>query len=330
MKLLRILTGIHAGATIPLGAGDHRVGSDDDADVQISDWQYPALTITIAVDGSASAQRPTSGDAEAAFVPLVDFAPQRFEDVVLCLGPESGTWPSDLDLMNKLLVKQDESIVNMKRVVALSNVEISIGRRKVTAFTLTGVVLALLFAAMSGLSMVRNTQASEASDIAAVTRRVDGSLETAGVKGLTAEPRGSTVMVVGMVASPAEDTGVRAVLNKFDARVVQGHYDVASSIASNIEETLAVPGAQVRYSGHGAFTVYGEVQSLSGLNDAIARVRADLDPNVKGINVQATEKPPGETSVPFTTMMADGTFKYLQTPDGVKHFNVEDTADQNP
>ncbi|MEX3816115.1 hypothetical protein AB3X96_38820 [Paraburkholderia sp. BR13439] len=331
MKLLRILTGIHAGASIPLGAGDYRVAADDDADVQISDWQHAPLTITIAVDGGASAQRQTDAEAsmEAAFVPLADYAPQRFEDVVLCLGPENSEWPSDVELLNKLLVKEDESVVNMKRLVALSNVEIGIGRRRVSAFTLVGIALGVLLIATVGLSMVRNTQASEGSDTAATARRIESQLDASGIKGLNVQPQGSSVVVSGMVASPSDDLGARAVLDKFDANVVQRHYDVASALAQSIQETLAVPGAQVRYTNHGAFTIYGDVASLSGLNDAIARVRADLDPNVKRLDVAATERPPAESSVPFTTMMSDGTYKYLQTPDGVKHFNVEDTAEQN-
>jgi type III secretion protein D len=328
MKLLRILTGVHAGASIPLAAGDHRIAGDDDADVQISDWQNAPLTITIAVDGGASAQRQSDADAQSTFLPLADFAPQRFNDIVLCLGPESGAWPSDLELMNELLVGQDESLVNMKRLVALSNVELGIGRRRVSAFALAGVVLAVLLVGLTGLSAVRNTQASEASDVGSTARRVETMLTSAGIKGLTVQQQGSAVMVSGMVSSPSDDMGVRAVLDKFDANIVQRHYDIASALAQSIQETLAVPGAQVRYAGRGAFTVYGEVASLSGLNDAIARVRADLDPNVKRLDVQATEKPPSETSVPFTTMMTNGTFKYLQTPDGVKHFYVEDAPDQ--
>lgn len=122
MKLLRILTGVHAGAELRLSAGAHRIGADDDADIRISDWRGPDLVLTVDDSGVVSArsvtpepatvaaeelalsadggeaadtsrtQADSSAAADASAAPdtstvlLVDYVPMQFGDTVICIG----------------------------------------------------------------------------------------------------------------------------------------------------------------------------------------------------------------------------------------------------
>ncbi|MCA3931849.1 FHA domain-containing protein [Burkholderia sp.] len=47
MKLLRILTGHHAGAQVHLEPGAYRVGADDDADIQLTDWRGADVLLVV-------------------------------------------------------------------------------------------------------------------------------------------------------------------------------------------------------------------------------------------------------------------------------------------
>lgn len=66
MKLLRILTGVHAGAELRLSPGTHRIGPDDDADIRISDWRGADVLLAVDADGVVSARRVAAETAEAA------------------------------------------------------------------------------------------------------------------------------------------------------------------------------------------------------------------------------------------------------------------------
>ncbi|MCR4468335.1 secretion protein [Burkholderia sp. SCN-KJ] len=69
MKLLRILTGHHAGAQVHLDAGAYRIGADDDADVQLTDWQGADVLLVVEPNGTVSCERldgSTAGVVDAA------------------------------------------------------------------------------------------------------------------------------------------------------------------------------------------------------------------------------------------------------------------------
>ncbi|WP_175865844.1 secretion protein [Burkholderia cepacia] len=57
MKLLRILTGHHAGAQVCLDPGVYRLGADADADIQLTDWQGADVLLVVEPNGVVSSQR---------------------------------------------------------------------------------------------------------------------------------------------------------------------------------------------------------------------------------------------------------------------------------
>ena len=122
MKQLRILTGIHAGATAPLGPGRYRIDADDDADIRITDWTGSSAVVEVGdsdvvtvrrlaaqaphVDASdeAGTQGPEAERVEdTAPVFMLDFLPMQFDQSVICIGPDDVEWPSDLALLSTLL-----------------------------------------------------------------------------------------------------------------------------------------------------------------------------------------------------------------------------------
>ena len=51
-KELRLLTGRHAGARVTLNAMPTVIGSDEQSDIQISDWDQPAMQVLRRDDGT--------------------------------------------------------------------------------------------------------------------------------------------------------------------------------------------------------------------------------------------------------------------------------------
>ncbi|MDE1144619.1 HrpD5 family protein [Paraburkholderia tropica] len=341
MKLLRILTGVHAGAQLQLAPGTHRIGADDDADIQLSDWRGTSALLHVDATGVVSAQRESGAsvseesardDAEVEAVKaaseappetvlLVDFVPMQFDEIVLCVGAADAAWPSDLDLLSMLLTRPAEA-------------KFAAARRKQRRYMGAVAAVFVLGLVVAAASLVTTTQMSRAAapdNAGERAQRVNAALASAQVRGLTARALGNTVVVSGMVATSADDDAVRALLDRVAPGGLSRNYDVAQNDARSIEDSLGIAGAHVRYDGDGNFAVTGTVASKADLSAALERVRADLDSNVKHIAVDVAESggfgSNASSTASYSEMISSDDVRYAQTPDGVKHIYAVDVPD---
>ena len=340
MKLLRILTGVHAGAQLQLTPGTHRIGADDDADIRLADWRGADTLLHVDASGVVSAQRlapgygaaqetqhaegaqqasgaPRSPAAQEEVVLLVDFVPMQFDDTILCVGADDAAWPSDLDLLSTLLTRPAEARFAAERKK----------RHRYVGAVAACFALGAVIVAVSLLTTTQMSRAALPHNADDRAQRVGEALAAAHVSGLHAHALGNTVVVTGMVATPADDQAVRTLLDRISENGISRNYDVAQNDARSIEDSLGIAGAHVEYQGGGTFAVTGKVSSRTDLDAALARVRADLDGNVKGIVVQASESAgtvdaPNEAS--YSEMISSDDVKYAETPDGVKHIYAVD------
>ena len=346
-KLLRILTGMHAGAELRLGEGSYRVGADDDADIRISDWR--GMDVQLAVDATglvtarrmvpepelateestaaaadsseprlqAVAENGTVPEGEAPLDPgtvlLVDFVPMQFDDTVLCVGPADVVWPSDLELLSTLLSKPEED--NRRHAQSSSH-------RKIVGIVLGCSMLGAIIVIGSVLITMAVSRAAphDPSDLA---QRVNEQLVAAHMRELHARVQGSRVIVTGIVPTPDDDVAVRNLLGRLSPNAIVRQYDIAQIDVRNLEESLNTPGLQVKYSGHGVFDIEGAVPNPRDVDARLTRMRHDLSPNIKQLRVQVTQS---EDSMPapqaFSELMSSDGVRYAQTPDGVKHIYV--------
>jgi type III secretion protein D len=334
MKLLRILTGVHAGAQLQLTPGTHRVGADDDADIRLTDWRGADALLHVDASGVVSAQRvadaaavsaaqgadgqPAASLAGEEVVLLVDFVPMQFDDMILCIGADDAAWPSDLDLLSMLLARPAEARFAAERKK----------RRRYVGAVAACFVLGIVIVAGSLLTTTQMSRAALPRNADDRAQRVSEALAAAHLSGLQAHAVGSTVVVTGMVTSPADDDAVRTLLARVSPGGLARNYDVAQNDARSIEDSLGVAGAHVRYLGDGNFAVTGAVSSRADLDAALARVRADLDPNVKNIVVQVAENgnvaAGSAAPASYSEMISSDDVRYAQTPDGVKHIYAVD------
>lgn len=326
MKLLRILTGTHAGAQLQLAPGAHRIGTDDAADIRLTDWRGADLWLTVSDAGVVSAQAvasptgavdpgATSGPLEQ--ILLVDFVPMQFEGTILCVGDESGVWPSDYELLSTLLAAKPAA-------------KASPLRRRYLGIAAACFCVGAVIVTISVLSTAQMSRAALPPNGDDHARRVTEALAAAHIDGLNAHAVGDTVVVTGMLGSSADDSAVRQLLNRLAIAQVARQYDVAPEIARSIEDSLGVPGARVQYGGAGRFVIKGSVGNKNALDSAIARIRADLDPNVKDIVADVSESSGGANAsdgLAYSEMLSADGVQYAQTPDGVKHIYASDLPD---
>ncbi|KVL63423.1 HrpD5 family protein [Burkholderia ubonensis] len=332
MKLLRILTGLHAGAEIALGAGEHRIGAGDDAAIRITDWRDGDLLLSIDAQGTTRAQRAAPVPSETAADPfdadgspllMQDFVPVPFGETALCVGPADGAWPSDLELLATLWAPPPGADAARRGA-----------QRKLAACAAAGGALVAGLLAMGAMLASAHPNAPPPVEHAdALATRIGAELMRAGYAELHAAPRGAMVAVTGMVATPADDLAARKLLDRLAAHRVERQYDVAQDDAQSIGESLGASGtsgATVAYAGQGRFRVSGVVPDLARLRKAVERVRADVGPNVRAIEVDARQSGDAPVPVAYSGMLEIGDVRYIETPDGVKHVFAGAPADGAP
>ena len=107
MKVLRVLTGPHAGARVALADGHWTITNSVDSSrfpvvgtICLEDWTNDALVLDVENDVCTLHAAGTDS------LVWPDFEPRRYGDIVLCLGTEGFAWPDDLVLLAKLVAPE--------------------------------------------------------------------------------------------------------------------------------------------------------------------------------------------------------------------------------
>jgi type III secretion protein D len=320
MKQLRILTGRHAGAQLELNSRCYRIGSDEDADIQIIDWQSDSVTLQAGDDDMfhlALGMTGSSAAPQAVAEVMVDFVARRFQDVVLCIGPAAAPWPSDIQLLAGLMARDAPGTAAGKPQPG----------SRLPGWLPAGVAALL---ATVGVGIVHFSREAEAAtqpvataDIssAALADQVRRALEGSAGGLITVATSGRSVVVRGLVNHPSDVAALRERLTQFPAGRLVHTYASADDVAQRIADGLALPGLRVTHQGGGVFRVGGAAHDLERVRDSVAQLTRDLTPLAKRIEVDATALPPTD-HLPLSAVMVDEEIQYVQTRDGVKHLKV--------
>jgi type III secretion protein D len=310
MKSLRILTGHHAGAQLCLSNQQQRIGSDEEADIQISDWQHVSVILeTDEVSKMTTVlemQGPSAATAQNTLTTMLDFMPRRFGNVVLCVGPNDATWPNDLAMLERLMLPVAK-----------------VQRRFSTGLMVAGGAVTAAFAMISAIASggVQPPNMTKTSKAESLLVRVKAALQASGAAGLEIRQVEQGVQVEGMVADSSAASRVRASLHEFDNQHVLQRYATATDVIRAISDAAGSVGVHVDYLGAGAFVVKGHTADLGRLRDTMQRVRIDLGTRVTRIDVTATED-----SAPVhnrtAAVLAAGGMQYVEAANGTKYFSI--------
>lgn len=318
MKQLRILTGQHAGVQLRLTRQHYRIGNDDEADLQITDWTQPPLLLMFEEEGSdvSPALHLINDEGQPADLLgcLQDFLPRRFGEVVLCAGPEGATWPGDLTLMDVLMRPAAHGPAT-PAIAAPAAVRKAQPRWMISAVVAAAALLAAMSAVLSTQTAASPTPRPDPME------QVAGALRQAGVQGLSVRRIDQRLVVEGLLPGSAEMARTRAALQPFGEQQLLHRYASAADIVRQIGDALNRPGLQVAYRGQGVFAVVGESADPTGLRDEVRRISADLGPLVRRIDV-AVEQTLPTARVRMGAMLGGDGLRYVQTADGTKHLSL--------
>ena len=351
MKALRVLTGTHAGAQVRLTSGSYRIGVAEDADICISDWTVEEVVLVLGEDGVARL-RSANGDE----VLVADFVAVPFGDVVFCVGPDGAAWPSDLELLAGLWKTAEPAVEptpapdtmpehaataaaapgDASQSTAASDAPLEPSaprnvrwRTAALALACTAVIGGIAVAGM----MLASTEPSEAASVRfdpdSLAKQLEQALHREGLGDLSTTVKSDSVAVQGIVATADDSAKAQRIMDSLARGKARREYDVAQQDVDNIQQSLAGTGAAVRYAGHGVFHVSGNVQSMATFRTLIAGVRADLDGNVKRVDVDVKEAQVPVPDVEYTAVVATGGLRYIETPDGTKHLFSSSTDEAN-
>jgi len=332
MKLLRILTGLHAGAQLRLARQRYVLGGDAQADIVLTDWRQDPVCLTVTDSGQVivsppGADTPPVAD-EAGDNVIEDLAPRRFGDIVICVGPIDAQWPSDVRLMESLVLPPPQPPRRRKPQPADDPAPVRVRPPKSRRALIvgTGAVAVVMFGMF--VSVIGPGRHNEAVAAEPLQVKVAHALQAANVSGVSVRtaPDGS-VSVEGMVFDGAEASRLRNALVPFVGERLAHRYASASDVAQSIGDALANPGLSVRYRGDGEFIVTGASMDLNAVRGKLHRIATDLGQQVARITLAASELPPAQT-LPTNALMSSGNMQYVQTRDGTKHLVIRKAVEE--
>jgi type III secretion protein D len=315
MKQLRVLTGRHAGVQITLSPSKYRIAADEQADIQLVDWQVQPLDIELLEEDNVLTITSSLADiAEGTTPSFADFEPRRFGDVVLCVGPVGTAWPTDVELLEHLMRPAVKAAQVVQQAAAWSWAR---------ATSVLAAAAALATGGAFGAVALHNKLTPQVAAVVPepLSAQVSRAVSEVGVEDVTIQAVGDRVRVEGLLRDSAEALVLRQQLTRFPADLIEHKYAAASEIAQSISDALGTPGLVVAYRGQGVFEVSGRAMHLDKVRSAASRVATDLAPLVRGIEVAAAESPAPDT-VPVGAMLSTDGLKYVQTRDGAKHLSL--------
>jgi type III secretion protein D len=324
-KRLRVLSGRHAGACLELGPGEHTIGAAHDNDIAISDWTAPTQVLYVDEHGGVHVQGGGSGlvRADAPGITagtdllagsLRDLQPASFGDIVICMGPADGNWPTDLQLLARLFAPPVKAVSAIKpRPRRAAAYAASGGAAVVVAFCLVAVMVQAR-PQLEARTLVRGAAASEGLRQALAER---------GIRGLQVRNDGGVISVDGMVETREQGRIAHGLIAELQATAdARPRFAVVEDVAESIRSSVGLPSAVITYLGDGVFSITAQVVDPESARAAISRVAVDLAPAVKRIDVALDQTEVNRKAVSVLSTFSDGDVTVVQTKDGSKYFEL--------
>ncbi|MGI4857979.1 MAG: hypothetical protein ACRYHA_13920 [Janthinobacterium lividum] len=361
-KQLRILSGCHAGARLNLRYGISTVGSTEQADVQISDWEGETMFLEYRSDGTATMTPPPGNVASSRIArTLLDWIPSRYGQTVLCVGPDDATWPSEVSLFERLLQTEESAKDSTEHAAAMkSATQAALGDRQQTAHAnarphgtlkkrwaynsgagvvIVGLIVGLMLVLTDGSSekvraAIRPTPVPALPVLTPAEQQkkaIENALARLHQPDVSVTPADGRIVLGGIVASAADALTIRRALQDLSTAphggiakmTIDQSFAVADHIADDLQSTLGDTGLTVRYTGHGVFTVSGATHNLASMHALLARAQNDYGGRIRRIDDQMTQA--STPSAGAEAMLDMGDVRYIQMPDGSKRFAPDPT-----
>ena len=349
MTTLRVLSGLHAGASIEWPGTLLRLGPSETLDVYIGDWNAPPLELERDQEGrhlarwaAADGDLVVAGEqreGETALCLLQPWVPVRFGAVILCIGPSDQPWPDDAQLLQRCFAPQAPApcdpelpprraprrrvLMGLAAVPCVVIAASAAMSRADPPESDPAPVATAESAASAPMSMPAASAASAALAAPAPrpdpVRQLRRLLDPAALAGLALEPAGERVVVRGVLGSRAEVDRLNQLLDRLPPTLaVSRRFVAVPEIIDRLYESMPDSGLKVAHTGKHHFQVSGSVDDLDRTTQAVERIAADLAEFGLRIDTTLQERHAGIPALSGMLVDSQGT-SFLRTRDGVKH-----------
>lgn len=323
MKVLRILTGTHAGARLALAEGAWRVQRLDPTseswqadEISLMDWHGEPLNLRVGPTGCAFL------DDKGVEHPWPDFDVRRFGDVVLCVGEDNAIWPSDTTMLTSLPLSTHEvSAFVAVPTHGMRSMAPQLLLRNLLVVAVAGMLLLPMVFVVFGPKSIEAAQPPQTDARAATfVTKVKHALHAEKLQGLDVRVEQGRLFVEGVVNDATEDALARKTLQPFDRVLVVSAWQTASQLGDTMTTALNEPGVQVRHVGGGHFVVEGSAEYPDGVRMKTNKLKNDFPNHVRSLEVRVQTKVSAQPKV--SAMLDAGGLHYVVRPDGSKSFSA--------
>jgi type III secretion protein D len=321
MKVLRILTGVHAGARLALSEGRWRVlcldptsESWQNDEIALMDWHCEPLNLRVGPAGCVCL------DAEGIEHPWVDFELRCFGDVVLCVGEDHAIWPSDATLLASLpLLSPMMSVPASLPIIGSGSMALQLLLRNVLVVAVVGMLLLPMVWVVFGPKNIQAAQTSATdAKAASLLTKLTHALQAEKLEGLEVRFAQGRFHIEGLVDDVLQDALARKTLQPFDRLLLVSAWQTASQLSDTMTTALNEPGVQVRHEGGGHFVAEGHAVQPDDVRVKVAKLKNDFSSSVRSLKVKVLIKARVQPKV--AAMLEAGDLSYAVRPDGSKSF----------
>jgi type III secretion protein D len=339
MTRLRVLTGEHAGAALEWTQDRIQVGSNEELDVYIGDWNTQQIELQRDDSGRHVARwsmpedtlalGAESPDGDGFVCVLQPWVPVRFGAIILCIGPSEEVWPDDAQLLLRCFAPAP--------VPVPAAAPPQPPRRAPLAYALGAVMtVAILQVSSATLSTpgaesvgtrvsARNAAhhfSPNAQPMAATSpvQQVRDTIDAALRESLDVVASGDHVVVRGVLASRSAVDELHLQLDRLPYTVLVSRRVLSvGEIVDRLHESLPASGLSVKQTGLRRFEFSGMVADLPRATRKVQPVVTDL--GEFGLQIDIALQSRSADMPTMSGMMVDGQggTSFMRTRDGTKH-----------
>ena len=318
---LRILTGRHAGARVLLDSQQLTIGLDNEVDVQITDWSGDTIVLELEDANVFYSTDLTNSNTSKKLFPLL--SAQRFGSVVLCIGPADEPWPSELSLLQAMIIPTSTKAMTSPRQKSDRPQLATVKRPWHVPLFARFALLSICAASLVAWHGWPKTQEKMPPDPQLLLDRLQMTLLQSGFSDIHAHRDGQDIIINGFVRNREDYSRLQQWLDAHPGRWREHVYD-ANAIAEAMYEALGDQSLRVDYVNHGVFRITGTTSNSNAIKQRIAQISTDFSDQITGIQLAInTIDPQRQLPRNYASALAQRSLYYVETPDGTKHFNFQ-------
>lgn len=339
-----VLTGVHNGASAPIGNVVTLVGSGGDCDVVLSDKGIAALHASVSLGGERPVVRQHERPADAASSESGDgdmqtdwYTPFALGPVWVCVVPAGFEWGASVAWSAPEVDEVAPAAAPQQTPLPSPPTPGGRGRagRVALVVGLLALVIGELVALKPSLGRLASTDTAQTGLSPAAREHQDAAarltqlVNAANLSDVSVQAGSERIALVGFVDTDEQLTRLNSEVKSVAPQGLLMQVKAGSELARRAQQFLADPGIEARYEGAGRIRLAGRSQRIkaeTSLPAKLAQLRVDLGPSISltdeidhGADAQAAKAVEHRMPIRIAEVQADEP-AHFRTVDGARYF----------